>query len=223
LKVDYPSSYVGYVPPDFYSYFTANPAEMSSDGIHPVGTGYQSMARLWCEALNAQQGWHCLDDDADGLVNSLEATLGTDPAQVDSDSDGLVDGADGVVPVGAVAGGVDSNGDGFADGELTLGTNPLLADSDGDRLDDGLEVANNADPLDPDSWPNLADGDLAPLGAPDGQVNAGDYLIAQRIALGLLTATPLELAHGDLYPPIAPDGQINLQDLILMLKLQQLP
>jgi len=223
LKVDYPSSYVGYVPPDFYSYFTANPTEMASDGIHPLGVGYQSMARLWCEALNSQQGWRCLDDDGDGLVNSLEATLGTNPALADSDGDGLVDGADGIVPVGAVVGGVDSNGDGFADGEQTLGTNPLLADTDGDRLDDGLEVANNADPLDPASWPALADGDIAPLGAPDGQVNAGDYLIAQRIALGLLTATPLELAHGDLYPPGAPDGLINIQDLILMQKLQLLP
>ena len=219
LKVDYPASYVGYVPPDFYRYFTANPAEMSSDGIHPVGTGYQSMARLWCEALNGQQGWRCLDDDADGLVNSLEATLGTDPEQADSDGDGLVDGADGIVPVGAVAGGVDSNGDGFADGEQSLGTYPQVADSDGDRLDDGLEVANHADPLDPDSWPGLADGDLAPLGDPDGQVNAGDYLIALRIAQGLLTATPLELAHGDLYPPGAPDDRINIQDLILMQKL----
>jgi hypothetical protein len=223
LKVDYPSSYVGYVPPDFYSHFTANPAEMYSDGIHPAGTGYQSMARLWCEALNAQQGWHCLDDDADGLVNSLEATLGTDPALADSDGDGLVDGADGIVPVGAVVGGVDSNGDGFADGEQMLGTYPQLADSDGDRLDDGVEVANHADPLDPESWPSLADGDLAPLGDPDGQVNAGDYLIAQRIALELLTSTPLELAHGDLYPPGAPDGQINIQDLILLQRLLLLP
>jgi len=212
LKVDYPSSYVGYIPPDFHSYFTANPAEMSSDGIHPDGVGYQSMARLWCEALNGQQGWRCLDDDADGLVNSLEATQGTDPAQADSDGDGLVDGADGVVPVGGIVGGVDSNGDGFVDGEQTLGTNPLLADSDGDWLNDGLEVANNADPLDSASWPSLADGDLAPWNNSDGQINAADVLIATQLVLRQRTAGALQYAHGDMNA----DGIIDLADLLLI-------
>jgi len=60
LKSDYPLSYVNYFPPDFHSYFTANPGEFSSDGIHPRGVGYRSMARLWCEALNGQQGWTCV-------------------------------------------------------------------------------------------------------------------------------------------------------------------
>jgi hypothetical protein len=63
------------------------------------------------------------------------------------------------------------------------------------------------------------DGDLAPLGAPDGVVNAGDVLIAQRIALGLITPTPLDLIHGDVYPPGAPDGVINVQDLLLILRM----
>jgi len=207
---------LGYVAPDFHTWFTANPSEFSADGIHPNGRGYQSMARIWCEALNLQMGLWCLDDDRDGLLNSTEATLGTNPALSDTDGDGLVDGNGGIVPVVSVVGGVDFDGDGFADGELALGTDPLLTDSDGDRLDDGLEVANGADPTDPGSWPSLADRDVAPLGAPDGLVNAGDYLIVQRIALGLITATPLELAHGDLYPPGSPDGVINVQDLILM-------
>jgi lysophospholipase L1-like esterase len=219
LKLDYPSSYLNYTPPDFHSYFTANTEEMASDLIHPNGAGYQSMGRLWCEALNGLQGWFCLDDDKDGLLNSIEAQLGTDPFLADTDGDGLVDGNDGLVPVGSVPGGVDANGDGFADGELVYATDPLLADSDGDRLDDGLEVANTSDPLDANSWPALADGDIAPLGAPDGQINAGDILVATRIVLGLETATALELAHGDLYPPGAPDGMINLQDLILLRKI----
>ncbi len=207
---------LGYTPADFHTYFTANPAEFSADGIHPAGMGYQSMARIWCEALNLQMGLWCLDDDRDGLLNSTEATLGTNPALVDTDGDGLVDGSGGIVPVASVPGGVDFDADGFVDGEQTLGTDPLLVDSDGDRLSDGLEVANGSDPQDPGSWPNLADRDVAPLGAPDGLVNAGDYLIIQRMALGQLTPTPLELAHGDLYPPGAPDGLINIQDLILM-------
>ncbi|MGB5405283.1 MAG: GDSL-type esterase/lipase family protein [Thiogranum sp.] len=219
LKTDYPSRYLTYTPPDFHSHFTTNQAELASDRLHPNGTGYQSMGRLWCEALNGLQGWFCLDDDKDGLLNSLEAQLGTDPLLADTDGDGLADGNDGLVPIGIIPGGVDTNADGFVDGEQVFATDPLLADSDGDRLDDGLEAANSSDPLDANSWPALADGDIAPLGAPDGQINAGDVLVATRIALGLETATALELAHGDLYPPGAPDRKINLQDLILLRKM----
>jgi lysophospholipase L1-like esterase len=37
-------------PPPFYAYFQAHPGELA-DGIHPNGTGYQSMANLWAGAL----------------------------------------------------------------------------------------------------------------------------------------------------------------------------
>ena len=60
--------------------------------------------------------------------------------------------------------------------------------------------------------PIYADGDLAPLGSPDGLVNSADYLIANRIVLDSLTPTQLELSHGDVYPPGAPDEVINIQD-----------
>jgi len=66
------------------------------------------------------------------------------------------------------------------------------------------------------SFPVYADGDLAPLGAPDGLINTADYLIASRIALGLVNATNLELSHGDLFPVGTPDGIINIQDLLLL-------
>jgi lysophospholipase L1-like esterase len=39
------------VPPPFYAHFLAHPGELS-DGLHPNGTGYQSMATLWFNALN---------------------------------------------------------------------------------------------------------------------------------------------------------------------------
>lgn len=115
---------------------------------------------------------------------------------------------------------LDTDNDGLSDyAEInTYGTSPTNPDTDGDFINDGVEVANGSDPLDNLSWPALADADLAPLGAPDGLINAADYLIAQRIALGLLTATSLELAHGDLYPVGAPDGVINTQDLLLILQ-----
>ena len=37
-------------PPPFYAYFLAHPGELA-DGIHPNGTGYQSMGNLWFSAL----------------------------------------------------------------------------------------------------------------------------------------------------------------------------
>ena len=49
----------GYTAPDFFAYFWANQSEMDPDGIHPNGTGYQSMARGWCEALGGQLGLIC--------------------------------------------------------------------------------------------------------------------------------------------------------------------
>ncbi|VAW54707.1 hypothetical protein MNBD_GAMMA05-1297 [hydrothermal vent metagenome] len=121
---------------------------------------------------------------------------------------------------------LDSDGDGLGDyDEINIYlTNPNLADTDGDFISDGVEINNGvdpSDPLDPLDWPNFADGDLAPLGFSDGQINAADYLIAQRIALGELTATSLELAHGDLYPVGSPDGKIDASDLVLLLQLVQ--
>ncbi|NOQ89837.1 MAG: hypothetical protein GQ549_02715, partial [Gammaproteobacteria bacterium] len=118
---------------------------------------------------------------------------------------------------------LDSDGDGLSDFDEinTYGTLPDNPDSDGDSFNDGVEVSNGSDPILDTSWPNFADGDIAPLGAPDGLINAADYLIAQRIVLGELEATPLELSHADLYPAGSPDGVINTSDLILLLKLLQ--
>lgn len=64
------------------------------------------------------------NSDGDGLTDSEEAALGTNPNNPDSDGDGLTDGF-----------------------EVNLaGTNPLAADSDDDDLNDGDDSA----PLDPD-------------------------------------------------------------------------
>lgn len=138
------------------------------------------------------------DTDGDGLSDNDELTIYfTSPTNPDSDGDGLSDGDEVLV-------------------YLTL---PNAADSDGDFVDDGVEVALGSDPLDNTSLPVIADADLAPLGAPDGLLNAADLLIAQRIVLGDLTATLLDLAHGDVYPAGNPDGVINISDLILIRQL----
>ena len=168
-----------------------------------------------CDALIDANDADCLDTDGDGLTDLYEMKiLGTSYTLIDTDGDGLVDGSDGVVSAGVDD--IDVNGDGFIDGEQTEGTDPTKADTDGDLLNDGLEVANEADPLDPLSWPNLADGDVAPYGAPDKLLNAGDLTVAIRLALGLETTRALELAHGDLGTP---DSVINAADVILLIQM----
>jgi hypothetical protein len=76
------------------------------------------------------------DTDGDGLSNSAEKRLGTDPERADSDGDGIEDGD-----------------------EMERGTDPLLQDTDGDGYDDNDELAMGSDPTDPNSriyeggWP----------------------------------------------------------------------
>jgi hypothetical protein len=49
---------------------------------------------------------------------------------------------------------------------------------------------------------------LAPRGAIDGELNAADLLIMQRMVLDEISPTALELLHGDLDG----DGEISLAD-----------
>ncbi len=58
-----------------------------------------------------------LDSDLDGLPNSQETRLGTNPMSADSDGDGLPDGA-----------------------EIVVGTDPSDSDTDGDGLPDGVDA-----------------------------------------------------------------------------------
>ena len=70
------------------------------------------------------------DIDGDGLEDTIEAELGTDPFDLDTDDDGLTDGAEYYV-------------------NQTGTRNP---DSDGDGVTDGVEIANGTDPNDPASF-----------------------------------------------------------------------
>jgi hypothetical protein len=100
-----------------------------------------------------------LDSDADGIPDADETAIyGTDPANADSDFDGVADGAElaaGTNPLLAdSAAVVDTDGDGLLDGdELAFGTDPGIADSDGDGWLDGDEVSIGTDPLDAGSFP----------------------------------------------------------------------
>jgi len=101
------------------------------------------------------------DTDGDGLTNSEEAQIGTDPLNPDTDGDGLGDGEEvktfatnPLVP--------DTDGDGLGDGDEVHNrrTDPLNPDTDTDQLKDGDEIARNTDPLNPDTDADLLiDGD----------------------------------------------------------------
>lgn len=70
-----------------------------------------------------------VDTDEDGLIDTDEVDIGTDPELFDSDEDGLGDGEE------------------FNE----FGTDPLVFDSDDDGVGDGDEVDAGTDPLDPAS------------------------------------------------------------------------
>lgn len=139
------------------------------------------------------------DDDNDGLSDIFENSIGTNTLSADSDNDGLNDfyeisfGGD----VSQYIQGVDLN--------------PLSNDTDNDGFLDA------EDPL-PVSF-NHMDGDLAPLGNPDGEINIADYVIARRILAGEILPDDNQLSHADLYPETLPDGQFTTSD---MLKIYQL-
>lgn len=94
-----------------------------------------------------------VDSDMDGLIDSNEREIGTDPFNNDTDGDYLVDGD-----------------------EVKLQTNPLELDTDGDTLPDGFEVhLSHTDPL-----KKVADGeevsdDLKDMDN-DGLTNYEEYI-----------------------------------------------
>ncbi|MCX7590516.1 MAG: OmpA family protein, partial [Kiritimatiellae bacterium] len=92
-----------------------------------------------------------LDSDGDGLLDSYELQIKTDPFNPDTDGDGLQDGeevnrykTDPLNP--------DTDYDGLKDGEEVkkYGTDPLVRDTDKGGVADGHEVIeDNTNPLDP--------------------------------------------------------------------------
>ena len=106
------------------------------------------------------------DTDGDGLINSKELEIGTDPLNPDTDGDRLQDGEEfhthNTDPLL-----VDTEGDALNDGDeiLVYMTNPLIPDTDGDSLNDGDEVTRGTNPLMPDTDSDeLNDGAEVALG-----------------------------------------------------------
>ncbi len=111
-----------------------------------------------------------LDSDGDGVPDDLEAPLGLDPHNPDTNGNGVRDGnedfdRDGLpnafeIAYGFDPGRADSNGNGTPDKdedpdfdgltnaqEAANGTNPFSSDSDGDGFDDATEIASGTSPI----------------------------------------------------------------------------
>ena len=68
------------------------------------------------------------DQDSDGVPDEVEAALGLDPLEADSDGDGVPDGQE------------DADSDGLSNaGETVLGTDPLYSDSDNDGIENDVD------------------------------------------------------------------------------------
>lgn len=103
------------------------------------------------------------DNDSDGLSNTQEISLGTDPNNPDTDNDDLVDGLE-INLFGTNPKNQDSDGDTLADGREVneLKTSPTNIDTDGDGINDNVD----SEPL------QLPTATISPTGAiePTGTV-----------------------------------------------------
>ena len=105
-------------------------------GLRPGGASWTRAkaagldVRSVAEAAQAAAPVDPIDGDGDGLEDTIEAELGTDPFDIDTDDDGATDGDEYYV-------------------HQTGTRNP---DNDGDGVLDGDEVANGTNPHDPNSF-----------------------------------------------------------------------
>ncbi len=208
------------------------------DGVDPDsdGDGYcdpgEGGSGCVTDGFPLENGWYS-DMDKDGVSDQ-------DPNETDRDGDGVLNDNDAFPDdakesrntdadkIGADAKGDvedrDDDGDGALDvEELFAGLDPLDDDTDNDSFRDGAELAAGRDGRDAADYP-LPDGDIYPLGAPDGVTDLRDALFAFRIVRGEIEGEG-ELffeRHADVAPLGAagapqPDGVFGLGDALVIL------
>ncbi len=156
------------------------------------------------------------DDDGDGVEDAdpAEAPFAGDPKESgDADGDGLANFAD-----------TDDDNDGVSDVEEGIaGLNPHDPDTDGDSFSDAAELDAGTDGANAGVYPP-PDGDIFPLGAPDGVIDVRDLLLAVRIVRGEVdpTGETFFLRHADVAPLEAgepdPDDEFNSADLLVIVR-----
>lgn len=148
------------------------------------------------------------DADGDGLTADEEARLGTNPANPDTDQDGLSDGQE-VNDFGTNPLALDTDGDGVTDGDEASGSfgniSPTVADSDNDGLSDGDELfVYHTDPTQLDTD---VDGDL------DGaEVAAGTDPLVLNDRDGDLLGDTLEISYFHTNPDNPDSDEDQLSD-----------
>ncbi len=174
VKVD--GTVIGTTTVDGTGNWSLTPTKPLAQGPHTVTAIQTDEAGNSSDSANAtftvdttSTGGTPIDTDGDGLSDTDEAAIGTDPNKADTDGDGLSDGQEVNGPTGCTTGHTnplkpDTDGDGLTDGQevhgvdvkqayytnrgvprkaKTIGivkTNPCVADTDGDGLTDGQEV-----------------------------------------------------------------------------------
>jgi len=141
---------------------TANATQTAAYGTAvAIGATQTVSANQTAAAIGGQE-----DSDGDGLINSEEIQLGTDPNNPDTDGDELWDGRE-VKELKTNPLKTDTDGDALSDGDEVLrrSTDPLNPDTDSDGLGDGDEVKRGTDPLNPDTdRDGLQDGKEVEIG-----------------------------------------------------------
>ena len=180
---------------------TAAPDQSPPAAVAPVAP--KRAAALLPIALNvARQLTDGNDTDTDGLTDSAEAIIGTDPTKSDSDGDNLSDGME-VLEIGTSPTQRDTDGDTFSDGlelEPIPGPDgriwrldPFAADTNGDGLVDFFECVGNTfcPDFDGDTVPDAWDDDNDNDGVPDRIDAAPQAVVAgERSTDGSLSGVP---------------------------------
>ncbi|HUV61143.1 MAG TPA: hypothetical protein VMW71_03135 [Thermoplasmata archaeon] len=109
---------------------------------HEIPAAFRDLSRFVGDLMNNTDDTN--HSDSDGLPDSVELVIGTDPFNPDSDFDTLSD-----------------------YDEAFMGMDPLKADSNDDRFSDYLEVTGHPLDLDGDGLPNAWDPDNDDDGVPD--------------------------------------------------------